>query len=211
MAQNWEILIHIAKKSGLFGKATIKTTQLSKELKISQQSASRKLKELEEKSYIVREHSVDGFQVSLTDKTKNILERVKEDLNHIFRGREYLEGKVITGLGEGRFYTEQEGYQQNFKRKLGFKPYPGTLNLKTNEQDVMEFLSHKNEIIIPGFETESRTFGDLKAYIVTIEGETACIVLPKRSSHPSEIIELIAPFYLRGKFNLKDKDKVIVK
>ncbi len=41
-----------------------------------------------------------------------------------------LEGTVFTGLGEGAYYIGRESYRQQFVEKLGFDPYPGTLNLK---------------------------------------------------------------------------------
>ena len=41
-----------------------------------------------------------------------------------------LEGTVFTGLGEGAYYISKEAYRKQFTEKLGFEPYPGTLNLK---------------------------------------------------------------------------------
>ena len=47
-----------------------------------------------------------------------------------FTDRVLIKGKVISGMGEGRYYTEQDGYIQQFKEKLGFIPFPGTLNVE---------------------------------------------------------------------------------
>lgn len=40
----------------------------------------------------------------------------------------YFTGRVFSGVGEGSFYVSL--YSKKFLEKLGFRPYPGTLNLR---------------------------------------------------------------------------------
>ena len=47
-----------------------------------------------------------------------------------------LSGTVVSGRGEGRKYVELEWVKQQVKEKLGFDPYPGTLNLRLDEENV---------------------------------------------------------------------------
>jgi riboflavin kinase len=41
-----------------------------------------------------------------------------------------LRGRVVSGLGEGQHYISRQGYLKQFREKLGFEPFPGTLNIK---------------------------------------------------------------------------------
>ncbi len=126
-----------------------------------------------------------------------------------------IEGKVISGLGEGRYFLSLPPYKETFKNILGFEPYEGTLNLKLNE----EFkLKDKFKCIeTEDFEYNGRKFFGVKILPIKIlinnkEIEGA-IVLPKKTYHSSDIIEIIAPIKLREQFNLKDGDviKILIK
>lgn len=116
---------------------------------------------------------------------------------------------MVSGLGEGRYYTEQNGYRDQFKEKLGFIPYPGTLNVKIEyiEKNKLRLLKNNSAIIIDEFKTENRTFGKVRCFYAEIEGIKGAIVLPFRS-HYSNILEFISPVYLREKLDLKDGDTV---
>ncbi len=113
-------------------------------------------------------------------------------------------GKVVAGLGEGQRYIAKEGYSSQFQSKLGFIPFPGTLNIRLDEQ----FIPPDEAIKIAGFSDEGKTFGGCDCYWVRINGVKAVIVRPERSSYPSDLIEIIAPIGLRKTLNLSDGDEV---
>ncbi|MGM5482490.1 MAG: DUF120 domain-containing protein [Nanobdellota archaeon] len=209
MKLDLEFLINISKKTGLFDKAICTTTQIAKDFKISQQSASRKLKELEKKGYLKRVPAKEGFEIMLNDLARDKIIELKKSLDNACKARNILKGKLTKGLGEGKFYTQLKGYK--FKDALGFNPYPGTLNLKISKTQANQFLFNKKKIRIDGFKTKDRTFGELITYPVNLYGRDAAIILPNRSSHPDNIIEVIAPFFIRGAFNLNDDDEVTIK
>ena len=50
------------------------------------------------------------------------LERTKAELD--------VTGVLFSGLGEGAYYIMIKGYRKQFQSKLGFDPFPGTLNLR---------------------------------------------------------------------------------
>ncbi|MFW6450145.1 MAG: DUF120 domain-containing protein [Nanoarchaeota archaeon] len=210
MLEKTRILLELAKKTGPYGKAIIKTTTFAKELNTTQQSTSRKLRELEEEEYINRTPAKEGFEIRLLDKAKKELESMKLELENIFTTRETLVGTVTTGLGQGRFYTEIPRYKKKIADTLGFDSFPGTLNLICNPQKVQEFLKDRKEITISGFKTKSRTYGDILLFPVNIHNLNAAIIRPKRTNHPAEIIEIIAPFCIRDKFKIKDGDEVVL-
>jgi riboflavin kinase len=125
-----------------------------------------------------------------------------------------LEGTVFTGLGEGAYYIAKENYRKQFMEKLGFDPYPGTLNLKlTTDYDnkARGELDAYPAVEIEGFKSEDRTFGDVKCYPVIIENKVkGALISALRSHYDSSVVEIIAPVALRKHLKLKDGHKVKV-
>lgn len=180
----------------------------------SVQTAARKLKELEDAGYIERTINKDGQFLVITEKGKRVLYKEYLDYKKIFEGEEKIciEGKVISGVGEGKYYVSLEGYRKQFIEKLGFDPYPGTLNLKIPKEQMYfrRLLDEEEGILIEGFRTEDRTFGDVKAFKCKIDGIEGAVVIPQRTHYSKDILEVISPVYLREKLGLKDGDKVVV-
>ena len=59
-----------------------------------------------------------------------------------------ITGKIIGGAGEGVYFTQIDWVQQQCDEKLGYKPYPGTLNLEISEEflPAIESLDQKKAI-----------------------------------------------------------------
>ena len=117
----------------------------------------------------------------------------------------FIRGRVVTGLGEGRYYLSREGYRKQFKQKLGFDPYPGTLNLKLSEPFCQ---SSEGSIEIEGFNDEGRAFGGCRCYLLMIRDVRCAAVRPERSRYPPDLVEIIAPVNLRKALGLYDGDTV---
>ncbi len=192
----------------------ISSKELAEKIGQSVQTAARKLKELEDEGLIERILTKDGQFVVITDKGKDMLYREYLDYRRIFEGEgEFIiKGKVFSGLGEGRYYVSLEGYRKQFEEKLGFTPYPGTLNLRIPKEQMFFRLKldKLDGIKIKGFKTEERTFGDVKAFKCRIRGIEGAIVIPQRTHYPKDVIEVIAPVKLRDVLGLKDGDWVDV-
>ena len=58
-------------------------------------------------------------------------------------GHWVLTGEIVSGAREAVFFTQLDWVQEQCKTKLGFKPYPGTLNLEINKEkwSVVEYRS----------------------------------------------------------------------
>jgi len=192
----------------------ISSKELAEKIGQSIQTASRKLKELEDEGLIERTLTKDGQFVVITDKGRELLYREYLDYKRIFEGEgEFvIKGKVFSGLGEGRYYVSLEGYKRQFEEKLGFTPYPGTLNLKIPKEQMLfrAKLDEMDGIKIEGFKTKERTFGDVKAFRCRVDGIEGAIVIPQRTHYPKDVIEIIAPVKLRDVLGLKDGDWVEV-
>jgi len=208
-------LLQMLKELALLGaikdRIEVSSLEVANNLGTSQQTASRYLLELDEMEMITRELGIKKQLIQMTNMGKDVLHEEHLQYQQIFEvtDRVYLAGKVISGMGEGKYYTGQEGYINQFKEKLDFVPYPGTLNveIKHIERNKIRLLKKYNAIIIDEFENNNRTFGGARCFRATIENTDGAIILPLRS-HYSNILEFISPLCLREKLDLKDEDEV---
>ncbi|AFC98946.1 Transcriptional regulator of a riboflavin/FAD biosynthetic operon [Methanocella conradii HZ254] len=204
-----DILKKLALMGAMKGRVSLSSAKLGSTIGMSSQTAARRLIRLEKQGYITRVLTTEGQDVRITDKGISKLKAEYLDYKKIFEEgqRQRLKGRVTTGLGEGQYYISLEGYRRQFVEKLGFEPYPGTLNLQLKEP----FAVHDTSAIkIEGFKDSARTFGGGKCYPVKIDGIEAAIIRPDRSSYPLNMVEVIAPVNLREKLGLKDGDEVEV-
>jgi len=196
----------------------VSTEYLAAKTGISQQTASRHLIELEEKDWIKREITREGCLVKITDAGVAQLKKLYSGLQMILEAKYppsiTIEGILFSGLGEGAYYVTKDGYRKQFIEKLGFDPYPGTLNLKLATEYDMKTraeLEAYPAIEIQGFKNESRTFGDVKCYPALINNKLkGAVVSALRSHYNSSVLEVIAPTFLRNQLKLKDGNKVKV-
>ena len=210
-------LLQTLKELALLGainnKIEISSHELAKQINSSQQSASRYLVELDKKGMIIRELGIKKQIIRITNIGEESLHEEYLQYQQIFElsDRVIFKGKVISGLGEGRYYTEQNRYIEQFKEKLGFIPFPGTLNIEIEfvERNKLRLLKNRKSINIEEFKTENRTFGGVRCFRARINGADGAIVIPIRS-HYSNVLELISKDYLREELDLKDGDSVIV-
>ena len=206
-----ETLKELALLGAIKNKIEISSLELAKQIDSSQQTASRYLLELDKKEMIIREMGIKKQLIKITSGGIEALREEHSQYQQIFEltDRIYFKGVVVSGLGEGRYYTEQNGYVTQFKEKLGIVPYPGTLNVEIEyvERNKLRLLKNHNAIIVDEFETDNRTFGGVRCFHAKINESDGSIVLPLRS-HYSNVLEFISPHFLREKLKLKDGDDV---
>ena len=198
--------------------AKISTEYLARKLGMSQQTASRHIVELDNKGWINRTITPDGSLIKITDSGIKELKKLYSKLSFLMEATYppsiTLEGIVFTGLGEGAYYISRERYRSQFIEKLGFDPYPGTLNLKlTTDYDVKSRseLEVYPAVEIEGFQNENRTFGSVKCYQAIIENKVkGALILALRSHYDASVIEVIAPVFMRKELKLKDGHKAKV-
>jgi len=205
-----ELLLLIAETGALFEKCEFTTGGLAKKLGVTQQTVSNELRRLENKGLIVRNPSYSGINIILTDEGNNYLYGYLKRLSDVFDKAIKLTGKVFTGLDEGKFYTELPGYKKQFIEKLGIQPFPGTLNLRVVPSERKRFLHGIKPVIVDGFTTPKRTFGDISCYPVKVSGLKAAITVPKRTIHKEDTVELICSDNLREKLKVNDSDEVTI-
>ncbi len=208
------VLIFLAERDAFTNSLKMTTPMLSKYLGTSQQSASRLLIQLEKEGFIERRIVGRTSYVKITEKGLSQLREVYLSLKAIFERpvNITLEGRVFTGLGEGAYYISLPGYAKQIEEKLGFRAYPGTLNISLLSRDSIEnrhLLQRLAPIEIHGFRDEKRTYGGAKAIKAVLnDTEDVAILFVERTQYDNSVLEVIAEPYLRGKLGLKDGDKV---
>jgi riboflavin kinase len=216
---NWFALFHLSQNIGDQKAIHINSVEFGKILNISQQTASRRINALEEIGWIERKIESREQIIRITKKGADVMldmyKKLKEILDNIL-----IVGLVSTGIGEGHYYVSIKGYFDQFKKKLGFEPYKGTLNLELsdlNKELLRENLKTRIPTIIEGFKNDNsnRTYGAVYCYecfISRLDNQTnklkAAILDIKRTHHKKNVIEILAEPYLREYFNLKDGDKL---
>jgi riboflavin kinase len=188
----------------------------------SVQTAARRLQELERKSLVHRRITANGQWIMITKQGVELLKKECYEYQELFFATPKIEveiaGRLVTGLGEGGYYTTLEGYKKQFEDKLGFIPFPGTLNLSLDLLCIVarKKLDGRKGIKIDHFESENRTFGGGKCFPCKIQEDRAkgiksAVIIPDRTHYPEDILEIISPVYLRGELNLKNGDEVRTK
>ena len=187
------------------------TTALAEEIGVSQQTVSRWLKQLENEGMV--EKTPSGYR--LTNHALKTLSKLSEAAGETKKRLE-IQGTLFEGFREGGYYMSLEGYRTQIRKKLGFTPYPGTLNLRIRGKTDLENnekLHSLEGIKISGFKDAKtkRAFGGAKCFKARInDSEDGAVIIPDRTHHDASVMEVIAPVFLRKSLALKNGASVIV-
>jgi len=207
-------LLKIAEALSELNAIEASSSVLIKKIKVPQQTFSRHLKELKKLNLVEALKNYRGEVVKLTPngyKELALIQALLEKALKIQPSEIKLEGKVFTGLGEGAYYISQPKYREQFIEKLGFNPYPGTLNVKIKEEYLKKVFLIKSYpgIIIEGFINNKRTFGPVKCYKAVLEDKIeGAVISAMRSHYKDDVLEIISSVNLREALKLKDGDKI---
>lgn len=205
------VLKTIALLGGVNDHIHMSSGELGKLLQTTQQTASLWVLDLLNRGYLVRRAGSRRQGLRLTPKAIDFLRQEHADYIRIFDRSDTmsLEGLVVSGLGEGRYYISQPEYRRQFKEKVSFVPFPGTLNIRLSGGDLskVRVLWDAEGIEIKGFQRDGRTFGSGKVFKATLNGSECAVIIPLRT-HYSDVIEVISKDRMRDSIGLKDGDKV---
>lgn len=220
-SESWKHLFTLYKlaEMGAWNRTVkVSTEFLAEKMNTSQQTASRHLIEIERKGWIKRTITPEGCLVKITDsgitELKKIYSSLKMVMEATYPPSVTLEGVLFSGLGEGAYYVTKDRYRKQFMEKLGFDPYPGTLNLKLTSDYDMKTRSELEtypSIEVQGFKNETRTYGPVKCFPAVVNNKVkGAVVSAMRSHYDASVLEVISSDYIRSKLKLKDGNKVKV-
>jgi riboflavin kinase len=125
-----------------------------------------------------------------------------------------VKGTVFTGLGEGAYYLSQSNYIKQIQEKLGFTPYPGTLNIKIDRTEginILKQLKSLKQIRLDPFFDGKRFYVGVTCYKAKINDSIfGAVIRADKTYYDESVLEIIAPIYLRSFFNIKDGDQITV-
>lgn len=218
-------LKQLALVGALQSRQKLSCADLADRLDASTQTASRRLRQLADGSFIEREVVGDGQWIEITERGERSLREEYAAYRRIFEGERSvtLTGSVTTGMGEGSHYISLSGYMQQFRDRLEYEPYPGTLNVALDDESIARRprVGGLEPITIDGWADEGRTYGPAYCYpaaIVPGDGgsgsrgayEQVHVIAPERTHHGEDNLELIAPDRLREALAIGDGDEVTV-
>jgi CTP-dependent riboflavin kinase len=122
-----------------------------------------------------------------------------------------ISGKIVGGAKQGAFFTQLDWVQEQCLQKLGFKPFPGTLNIE---------IAHENLTIIEAIQAQEgielvppdSTFCSGSVFPINVEGISGAMVAPAEDVrvHAKNIIEIISPLGLKDALGVGDGHWVTV-
>jgi len=117
-------------------------------------------------------------------------------------------GTVFSGRSEGQKFIKLPWVKRQIQEKMGFNPYPGTLNLRLFEESAERrklLVSAEGMRICP---TEGYCNGLLfKARIGDLE---CAVVVPQVEGYTLDVLEVIASVNLKEKLGLRDGDEITI-
>jgi len=123
-----------------------------------------------------------------------------------------ISGIIVRGAQKAAFFTQLNWVQEQCLEKLGFKPWPGTLNLRIGPDDsrILEELWQTG-----GIELVPPNADDCSGHVfpVSVGGIAGAIVAPAEEVrvHGGDIVEIISPLRLKDALGVKDGDMVALK
>jgi riboflavin kinase len=120
-----------------------------------------------------------------------------------------VSGKLFSGMGAGEEYLSKELYQERFREILGYKPFPGTLNLRVDGEEVEEIRELESERL-ESFEHEDKEYSGMDIYRCEIRGIEAAYLDLDVTDYEGNVLEIVAPVGLRDMLGLEDGDRVEV-
>ena len=176
------------------------------------------MKELELGGFIERILSGRKQSIKITNKGFTELSTLHSLLSKVISKSPNslsITGTITSGMGEGAYYMSMKGYTKQFKSKLGYIPFPGTLNVQLEEKKFSESISHLSNyegIKIDSFSDGKRTFGWVKCFKSKINNKIDCeLILLERTHHDANIVEFIAKTNIRKSLKIGNKSNIKIK
>jgi len=123
-----------------------------------------------------------------------------------------LEGVVVSGLGQGARFMAIPWVRDAVRRLLGFDPYPGTLNVKLVDPDVIAAWRKIQDGPAVRLAPPPPEACGARLFRVTVAPDVdAAVIVPDVTRYGNDVLELIAAVHLRSHLGLKDDDPVALR
>ena len=210
------LMLHLLSHGARYEFVKTSTISLGKIINRSQQAVSKYILELETNRFVDRVNCGRSSAIRITPKGYSEIVKLASMIQKSISSETniQIQGHVISGLGEGAYYMSNKEYKKQFKLKIGYIPFPGTLNIKlddlVHQQSIRQFYNMEG-IKIDGFVHENRSFGWVKCFPSLINSINCHVIFLERTHHDESIVEIISDVCLRETAKLNDDSKVTLK
>jgi riboflavin kinase len=121
-----------------------------------------------------------------------------------------VKGKVVSGLGEGTYMTQLDWVKSQCQEKFGFLPHPGTFNVRLDAGESKRYAvlkKYRGIKILP----PSSAFVAAKCFSVQLGPIKGMLAIPMLDDYPQDILEILAPIWIREALGVKEGDDVEVR
>jgi len=124
-----------------------------------------------------------------------------------------MTGIIFSDLGQASSFMGLEWVQDLLKRRLGYSPFPATLNIRPKAaEDARVWQRVQSEFAGAPLAPATQGFCSAKLYRVEIQAPpssariAAAVLLPEVKDYPPDKIEIVAPVRLKEHFGVSDGD-----
>ena len=121
-------------------------------------------------------------------------------------------GEVVSGKGEGAFFTRAQWARAAFQELVEIDPWPGTFNLRVSDQASRTAWAQLNAASGLLLQAPDAAWCDGRCYsALLIQGDIrAAIIVPQVTSYPTDQVEIIAAVSIREALGVGDGDRIEV-
>ena len=129
-----------------------------------------------------------------------------------------VKGVVFSDLGQGGAFIALDWAQEAIRERVGFYPFPGTLNVRARGADLtrwQEVRRNRGGIVLPSPEP---AFCNAVLFTGFLEGwesapgsrERIAVVVPEVKGYPADKLEIMAAVSLKQTRSVRDGDELTV-
>jgi len=122
-----------------------------------------------------------------------------------------LRGTVTAGLGHGARFMGVPWVGDGVRRLLGFTPYPGTLNVRLDDDTAAAWAALEPAWGVALSPPPPETCGARLVPVVIAPDVVAAVIVPDVTGHGRNVLEVIAPVHVRSRLALRDHDIVTLR
>jgi riboflavin kinase len=129
-----------------------------------------------------------------------------------------IQGVIFSDLGQASKFMAMDWVQQALRQRLGFAPYPGTLNVRASTpQDVRLWDEIQREIVaLPlaplegGFCSAGLYLVSLKRLVDSGESLRGAVLLPEVVDYAKDKIEIVTQVRIKDALSVRDGDSLVL-
>ncbi|MFC1581055.1 DUF120 domain-containing protein [Thermodesulfobacteriota bacterium] len=118
-----------------------------------------------------------------------------------------LRGKILSGVQKAAQFTQLDWVRKQCLEKLGFIPFPGTVNLEIKKGDISTLNALRKEEGVRLIPPDPQ-FCESKAFPITVGHIQGALIIPEENVrvHGRAVIEIMAPVRVKDALDVEDGD-----